>query len=156
MRPLRIYADASVIGGCEDAEFAADSRVLWDAFVSGRHLLVLSTLTVAELRGAPAAVRNRVRKVPDRYIQMLGDSTEAQALADAYLARGIVGPGSRADAVHVATATVARVDLLVSWNFRHIVNLGRIRRFHAVNLEMGYLPLEIRTPREVVEYGEEV
>ena len=65
---------------------------------------------------------------------------------------GIIGPGSRADALHVALATVSRVDVLVSWNFRHIVNLGRIRLFQGVNLEIGYGLIEIRTPKEVLDY----
>jgi hypothetical protein len=56
----------------------------------------------------------------------------------------------RADAQHIAIATVARVDVLVSWNFRHIVNLQRIRGYNSVNLRMGYPMIEIRTPREVL------
>jgi hypothetical protein len=57
----------------------------------------------------------------------------------------------RADALHIALATVARVDVLVSWNFKHIVNLARIHAYNAVNLKRGYPLLEIRTPREIVE-----
>ncbi len=70
------------------------------------------------------------------------------------MAHGIVGPGSRSDAFHVALATIGGVDVLVSWNFKHIVNLGRIRLFNAVNLEQGYGLVEIRTPKEVL-YEEE-
>ncbi len=81
---------------------------------------------------------------------VLLDTAEADALADAYLAHGIVGPGSRSDALHVGLATVAHVDVVTSWNFRHIVNLGRIRLFNAVNLEQGYGPIEIPSPREVL------
>jgi hypothetical protein len=79
---------------------------------------------------------------------------EADALAEAYLAHGMVGPGSRSDALHAALATIGRVDVMVSWNFKHIVNLGRIRMFNAVNLEQGYGLIEIRTPKEVLS-GEE-
>ena len=50
----------------------------------------------------------------------------------------------------MALTTIGRVDVLVSWNFRHIVNLGRIRLFNAVNLEQGYGLIEIRTPKEVL------
>lgn len=73
-------------------------------------------------------------------------------MANACLNRGIVGPGSQADALHVAMATIGGADVLVSWNFKHIVNLGKIRLFNAVNLEQGYKVLEIRTPKEVLEY----
>lgn len=77
---------------------------------------------------------------------------EAFSLADAYIQRGILGPGSRSDALHVALATVGGVDVLVSWNFRHIVNLGRVRLFHSANLERGYPLIEIRSPLEVLDY----
>ena len=147
-----MYVDTSVVGGCEDPEFAAASQALWSHFVDGRHTLVLSAHTVRELQGAPDAVRARVLEVPDENQLALADSQEAADLADAYIARGVVGPGSQADALHVALATVGRVDVLVSWNFRHIVNLGRIHLFHSVNIERGYSVLEIRSPTEVLEY----
>lgn len=152
MRNLLIYADASAIGGCEDPEFATDSQALWGRFVSGRHTLALSAHTLRELQGAPGNVRQRLLEIPEAHVVVLADGEEAFELADAYLQRGIVGPGSRADALHVALATVGRVDVLVSWNFRHIVNLGRIRLFQSVNLERGYGLIEIRTPREVLDY----
>ena len=152
MKRLLIYADASVIGGCEDPEFAADSGALWGCFVEGRHDLVLSTLTLAELQGAPDAVRERILQIPAAHRIMIAESPAVEELADAYLERGILGPGSRADAMHVALATVGRVDVLVSWNFKHMVNVGRIRRFNAVNVERGYAMLDIRTPKEVLEY----
>ena len=152
MRKLLIYADASAIGGCEDPEFAVPSCALWERFVAGTHLLVLSTHTLRELVGAPDPVRARLDSVPLEHQIVLADNQEAFELADAYLKRGIVGPGARSDALHVALATVGRVDVLVSWNFRHIVNLGRIRLFHSVNLERGYGLIEIRSPQEVLEY----
>ena len=151
MHPMLMYVDASVVGGCEDVEFAQDSRLLWKRFVKGEHMMVLSELVLKELRGAPKAVRDRLLEVPESHQVIIPESDEALRLADAYLERGILGEGSRADAEHVALATVGRVDVLVSWNFKHIVNLGRIRLFNAVNLEHGYGILEIRSPKEVME-----
>jgi len=75
---------------------------------------------------------------------------EADALAAEYIRDGAVGMNQRADALHIAIATLARVDVLVSWNFKHIVNLRRIHAFNAVNLKQGYPVLEIRNPREVI------
>lgn len=151
-RNLQIYADTSVVGGCEDAEFRTISLALWDRFVNGQHTLVLSAHTLRELQGAPEAVRVRLRQIPAEGRITLPDSDEAFDLADAYLKRGVLGPGSHADALHVALATTGRVNVLASWNFKHIVNLGRIWIFNAVNIEEGYGALEIRTPREVLEY----
>lgn len=152
IKNLLMYVDTSVIGGCEDPEFATGSLALWRHFIEGRHTLALSAHTLRELQGAPEAVRKRLIEVPERHQIVLADSAAAAELADAYLARGVVGPGSHADALHVALASVGRVDVLVSWNFRHIVNLGRIRLFHSVNIERGYGTIEIRSPTEVLEY----
>jgi hypothetical protein len=71
-------------------------------------------------------------------------------LCEAYLEAGVVTPQSSNDAHHVALATVARADVIVSWNFRHIVHLDRIRRFNAVNLRDGYPLIDIRSPKEIV------
>ena len=150
MKHDEIYVDASVVGGCEDAEFAADTLPLWKRFVSGECRLVLSAHTVRELQGAPELVRRRLLDVPAEHQLAVPDTAEAAELAEAYLARGVVGPGSRSDALHVALASVSRADVLVSWNFKHIVNLGRIRLFHSVNIERGYSLIEIRTPKEVM------
>lgn len=76
-------------------------------------------------------------------------TAEAVALAEAYGTHGILTPRFHADGMHIALATVAEADLLVSWNFRHIVRYDKIRMFAAVNLERGYKPLAIYSPREV-------
>lgn len=154
-KPL-VYVDASVIGGCEDDEFRADSLALWRRFVQGRCTLVLSAHTMRGLEGAPAAVSAHLDEVPEFHQLLLADSEEASELAAECLRHGVLGPGSRADALHIALATVGQVDVLVSWNFRHIVNLDRIRLFNGVNLQQGYRSLEIRTPKEVLNYEEEV
>lgn len=155
MKRLHVYADASVIGGCEDIEFVEDSIALWHHFIKGIFTLALSEHTLRELRDAPDEVRAHLFEVPEAHQILLEDTSEADDLANAYLAHGVVGPGSRSDALHVALASTGRVDVLVSWNFRHIVNLNRIRLFNAVNLEQGYGMIEIRTPKEVL-HGEEI
>lgn len=147
---FRICADTSVLGGCEDEEFAEHSVRLMEQFMRGEYILVLSVLTVQELASAPAAVRQRLAVVPEEYIETLQLSAEARDLAEAYLAAGVLPAKMRADAQHIAMATVGRVNVLVSWNFRHIVNLERIHGYNSVNLRKGYPMIEIRTPREVL------
>ena len=148
MKP-RIYTDTSVLGGCEDVEFREPSRRLLAAFGRGELTLVLSELTVRELETAPSGVKLVLGQVPAAHIEALALSREAEELAAAYIEDGAIGARMRADALHIALATVARVDVLVSWNFKHIVNLKRIHAYNAVNLKSGYPVLEIRTPREV-------
>jgi hypothetical protein len=150
MKKMHIYVDTSVIGGCEDEEFSAVTHQLWSKFQTGECMLVISDLTLQELDGAPPSVRRHLEDIPAAHQRQVRLSAEAKELADAYVVHGVVGLGSLADALHVAVATVSGVDVLVSWNFRHIVNLGRIRLFNAVNLEQGYGLIEIRTPKEVL------
>jgi hypothetical protein len=147
---LRIYTDTSVLGGCEDEEFAEHSLRLMEEFARGDRILVLSSLTLQELAGAPTAVRRRLATVPDNHVETLQLDAESRELAEAYIAAGVLSRSMRADAQHIAIATVARVDVLVSWNFKHVVNLQRIRGYNSVNLRQGRPMIEIRTPREVL------
>jgi predicted nucleic acid-binding protein len=149
MKP-RVYTDTSVLGGCEDVEFRDPSRRLLEAFVRGELTLVLSEVTLRELGTAPEGVRMVVGRVPQEHLELLALTPEAEELAAAYIEDGAIGTRMRADALHIALASVARVDVLVSWNFKHIVNLKRIHAYNAVNLKKGYPLLEIRTPLEVI------
>lgn len=146
----RIYTDTSVIGGCEDEEFRVHSRRLIEAFVRGDLRLVLSELTLRELAPAPLAVRSVLAAVPESNIEVLQLRPAAAELAQRYLAEGILKANMLADAQHIAMATIAKVDVLVSWNFKHVVNLPRIHGYHGVNAKLGYASLEIRSPREVL------
>lgn len=150
-----MYADTSAIGGCLDDEFREPSRRLFDAFAAGEAVLVLSDLTLLELERAPESVRQILADVPSIHTELIEFDEEAAELADRYISDGVIGSRMRLDAQHIATATVSRVDVLVSWNFRHIVNLERIHGYNSVNLRHGYSPIEIRTPREVLSYEED-
>ena len=151
MRRLRVYADTSVFGGCMDDEFSAESRKLFDEIKEGRFILVLSPTTALELQEAPVEIREMVVALPAEYVEIIEPSEEIDQLRDAYLDAGVVGPSSLLDAEHIACASVADVDVIVSWNFKHIVHLDKIRGYHGINLVKGYEPIPIHTPREVVE-----
>ncbi len=150
---FRIYTDTSVLGGCEDEEFAEYSIRLMESFTRGDLVLVLSNLTVQELTLAPIQVRKRLATIPDAHIELLQLNDEANELAEAYISTGVITDKMRIDAQHIAIATVNRVNVLVSWNFKHIVNLARIHGYNSVNLRQGYPMIEIRTPREVLADG---
>ena len=147
----RIYTDTSVIGGCLDPEFQVPSSRLVEKFKLGEAVIVLSELTLLELVDAPEKVRDVLKPIPEEHREYLDLTPEAAELADRYLKEGVIGLGKRIDAQHIAIATISRVDVLVSWNFRHIVNLARIRGYNSVNLRQGYPVLEIRSPSEVLE-----
>ena len=146
----RIYVDASVIGGCFDEEFDEYSVQLFDEFISGKKMLVISDVVLFELEGAPEEVKSMLKRVPDDDIEYISLTEESATLANAYLDEGVVTESSLSDARHIAIATVERVDILVSWNYKHIVNINRIHLLNSVNLKLGYPVLEIRSPREVL------
>ena len=151
----RIYVDTSVIGGCEDEEFSMWSNVLMDGFRKGSWIILVSDLTLAELENAPKSVQAILKSIGRKNIENVFLNDEARALSTKYMENNVVGKKHVADAQHIAIASVERADVLVSWNFKHIVNLDRIRAFNSVNMKLGYPLLEIRTPREIV-YGEKV
>jgi predicted nucleic acid-binding protein len=154
MKRLRIYVDTSVFGGCLDHEFAEWSNALMDDFRSDRYVLVVSDVTAGEVAMAPEPVRevfSELLEIADN----LPVTEEALELLRAYESHGILGRRFRNDMLHIAIAAVAEVDVVVSWNFRHIVRLDKIRLFNGVNLECGYKPLTIYSPREVATYGKE-
>jgi hypothetical protein len=121
-----------------------------ERFIRGDSILVLSILTVQELSSAPEAVRAHLSNVPETHIETLQLDIESGELAESYITEGVITPSMRADAQHIAIATVGRVDVMVSWNFKYVVNLHRIHGYNSVNLRRGYPLLEIRTPREVL------
>jgi predicted nucleic acid-binding protein len=148
---VKIYADTSVIGGCFDKEFQQWSNELFDEFKNGIETLVLSDLTLQELELAREEVRNKVNEVPKTNRIHIGITDEAIHLAETYIVDGALTNKSYSDALHIALATIFNADVLASWNFKHIVNLERIRLYNSVNLRLGYRIIEIRTPREILK-----
>ena len=149
MHRISVYVDTSVFGGVHDDEFAEASQRFFDRVRKGEYLVMISSITTGELTAAPEKVRQILESMPEGSLVEIPDSEEAKDLAEAYIAAGALGRASSDDAFHVATATVAGVDLVLSWNFRHIVNYERIRRFNGVNIAHGYRQIEIRSPLEV-------
>ena len=148
----RIYVDTSVIGGCEEAEFIGGSTALMALFKAGTATMVVSDILRRELDGAPEEVREALETVPSEHREkVVFTRHEAGTLAAAYLNEGLLPPRSFTDAQHIALASIHRVDALVSWNFKDMVNSGRIRGYNAVNLEFGYPALAIHTPTEEVQ-----
>ena len=152
--PLRVYADTSVFGGAFDEQFAEPSRRFLDQVQAGRLHLVTSAVVRDELEDAPPGVRALFAAVVD-VSEVAGITVAAAELQQAYLQHGVVPARWGADALHVAIATVAGCPVLVSWNFRHIVNFRRIRLYNAVNALSGYADIAIHSPLEVLEDEEE-
>jgi predicted nucleic acid-binding protein len=148
----RIYIDTSVFGGYFEPEFELWTKILFNKIRKGDFKIIYSRLTDIELNPAPEKVRNLAKKLPEKYIEFIDVSDEALKLADHYIKENVVGKTSLSDCIHIALATLHNADVLVSWNFKHIVNVHRIRGYNSVNYKFGHKILEIRTPREILEY----
>ncbi len=148
----RIYLDTSVFGGYFEPEFELWTRVLFDRISKGDFKLLISRLTDIELENAPKQVRELANSLPKESIEWLDITTQSVQLADKYIIEKVVGETSHSDCIHIAIATLNYADVLVSWNFKHIVNHIRIRGYNAVNFKYGHKILDIRSPREILEY----
>jgi predicted nucleic acid-binding protein len=150
MKPLRVYLDTSILGGRLDEEFSNVTEAMIEAIAAGEIRPVISDVVKAELAEAPEQVLDVLVHLEELGAETVLSTREADELAMAYIDAGVVTVNYLEDALHIAIATIARVDVLTSWNFKHIVNLRRIQGFNGVNLLRGYQPLEIRSPREVL------
>jgi predicted nucleic acid-binding protein len=148
----RIYIDTSVIGGYYDAPLQAATQQLFERIQNGEFTVLLSSVTQDELENAPTHVQELVKNMKNEFIKFLITSDEAVELANDYINEKVVGQSSYADCLHIALATIHRADFLISWNFRHIVNVQRIRGYNFINIRNGYKQLEIRSPKDFEKY----
>ena len=151
-KKLNLYIDTSVIGGYFDVEFEKETNLLFQSILNNEFHVIYSTVTEDELINAPAKVRELLNLIPNTNKTRIELTEEAVMLGDTYITENVVGKTSREDCFHIALATIYKADILVSWNFKHIVNIIRIRGYNAVNIKLGYSPIDIRSPKEIVNY----
>jgi len=145
---LKVYIENSVIGGYFDDEFSEPTKMLFELFRQGLYKPVISGHVITELDdGAPEHVKDILITINYSEYDV---TEEMEMLAQKYIDAKILTENYSDDALHIAVATIVEVDLLVSWNFKHIVNYNRIQQFNATNVREGYKPLEIRTPKELI------
>lgn len=147
-----VYIDTSVVGGVFDEEFQFWTNIFFEEVIKGQFKIATSELLFEELERAPEQIRNYIDNIPDEQVQTAIYNDEAKELAEKYIKAGIVGKSSLTDCRHIATATVNNIRVVTSWNFKHIVNLNKIQKYNAINISEGYNQLEIRTPRELLNY----
>ena len=146
----RFYLDTSVFGGIYDSEFEEETTLLFEKITLGQIKCVYSNLTEKEINNAPERIRTFFNNLKNEHKEKVEVSPQTLKLAQAYVDEKVVGETSLDDCIHIALATLHKVDILVSWNFKHIVNVYRIRGYNSVNLKLGHSTLEIRSPREIV------
>jgi predicted nucleic acid-binding protein len=148
----RYYIDTSVFGGYFDAEFEDTTKEMLLEILEENITILYSEMTESELEEAPDKVKGLIKGLPSDRVEFLEITEETIILADRYIEENVVGKTSREDCIHIALATLYRADVLISWNFKHIVNLKRIQGYNSVNLRYGYPTIEIRSPKEMIDY----
>ena len=148
----RFYFDTSVFGGVFDVEFEEETIQLFERVSLGQVICMFSDLTETELLKAPDKVKDHFKNLPKENTERVIVTDEVLTLASKYVKEKVVGMTSFDDCVHIAMATIYKADILVSWNFKHIVNVYRIRGYNSINIRSNYQSLEIRSPKEILEY----
>lgn len=148
----RLYFDTSVFGGVCDKEFEKETKQLFDMVKQEKVVCLYSDIVEFELETAPKKIKEHFSQIPNECKEFLEIDETSEKLARQYLKEKVVGKTSLDDCRHIAIATVHKADFLVSWNFRHIVNVFRIQGYNSVNLKNGYKQLEIRSPKDIVTH----
>ena len=148
----RIYIDTSVIGGYYDVEFEEATRLLFKRIIDKEFDVYFSEVNEAELMNAPQRVREVRDLIPSECFRYINVNDEVETLTQLYINEKALGKASENDAYHIALASVNRIDCLISWNFKHIVNYDKIKMFNAINMRFGYPLINIYSPLEFTEY----
>ncbi len=156
-RNIKLYLDTSVINfAISEQGVAKEKEVtlqLFEQIKRGRFEAGISEVVLREISRAPEkkarALMEVLRGVP---LVNLIVSEDAERLANKYVEETIIPQKYREDALHIAMAAVYEYDVVVSWNFEHMVKVKTRREVHGVNLMMGYKSIDIATPEEVIDY----
>ncbi len=154
MKKQRIYIDTSVFGGLFDEEFKEFTEPFFERIKNLEFEIIYSNVTENELKFAPEKVKKLVSSLPANSTEFVNSNDESINLAQRYIDENVVGATSFTDCLHIALATIHNPNILVSWNFKHIVNVIKIIGYNSVNLAEGYKQIDIRSPREFMYYEE--
>lgn len=155
MKKLKLYLDTSVLNFAIARDVPAEREVtlkLFQEIKEGKHEAFISDLVVLEINRAPIEIANKLKTlIDDLKVVELPTEVEAEALSNQYVEHGIIPQKHREDGLHIAIASINNLDVVVSWNFNHIVKVKTKMEVVGVNHLMGYKEIEIGTPKEVIE-----
>ena len=160
MKKFNIYLDTSIISFiyADDAPEKRDAtKEFFEKFVKyGIYEVFISSIVLDETRKTPnEKLREKLLQIVEQYdlneLDISEDLENIQALVEMYIERGVIPRKKLDDALHIAIATVKQMDMLLSWNYKHLANINREALVHSVNLSMGYIkPLRMTTPLEAI------
>lgn len=158
MRKLKVYLDTSVVSHLmqEDvAEKMADTRKLWEMFKAQQYEVYLSTVTLEEVSECPEPKRSQLREYLEQInYTIIEINDEIESVAQKIIEMGILTKKSFDDCQHIAAAVVEECNCIISWNFKHIVNIKTIHGVRAITNLTGYKNIDILSPTVLLESEE--
>ena len=155
MKKLRLYFATSVYNFAIDDSVPAERMFtlkLLEEIKGGKYEVFISEVVTLEINRAPEEIAAKLRDVLNQVTpEDIAVNQDVQELAKEYIQKGVIPKKYENDALHIAVATVHNLDVIISWNFEHIVKMKTKRQVNAINTLSGYKEVDIYTPREVVE-----
>ena len=159
MRKLRLYLDTSTISHLyadDTLEKMRDTNLFWEDVISGKHDVFISPVVVDEIENCNEPKRSLMfERLEQIQFQILTRTDEVVRLADEYIAGGVLKEKSYADCLHIAFAVVYNCDIIISWNFKHLVNYKTINKIKIVNAINHYKEISIMPPSMLLEEVEQ-
>ncbi|MCL2747108.1 MAG: PIN domain-containing protein [Oscillospiraceae bacterium] len=159
MKKLKIYLDTSVVSHLfadDTPDKMDDTNKLWDDFKAGKYDIFISTITVEELQKCSEPKRSKMaERLGEIDFQVLEETDEINNLAYEYLYNGVLTKKSVDDCLHMACAVVMNCDIIISWNFKHLVNYRTINKVKIVNAVNHYKEISIISPTMLLEEVDE-
>ncbi|MBI3502376.1 MAG: PIN domain-containing protein [Bacteroidetes bacterium] len=148
---MKFYIDTSVFGGYFDAEFSAETKLFFKELLNAEHTAVVSVEVIREIIKAHERVSGLLLSILEKKTEVILFDERIISLANKYVEEGALTKRYVSDALHIACATITKADVLVSWNFTHMVNFFRIKQYNEINRKFGYQNIDIRSPKEVTQ-----
>jgi hypothetical protein len=153
MERSRIYVETSVLGGCFDPEFRYWTHGLIEDFRKGTFQPVMSDIVASEVLELHESIRGIHRELLALGAQEVGVTLAALDLRRAYQERVTLAPNFQNDLLHLAVASLADVDVTVSWGLPRVISLDQLIALNTINQELGHRPVALSLPREVTRHG---
>lgn len=154
MKKVKIYLDTSVISHlfAEDApENMADTKKLWHQIQYGKFDVCLSETTLDEINECPEPKKSLMnQQLADISFSLFQVDGETEQLAERIIALGVLKQKNLDDCIHIAAAVLANCDYIVSWNFKHMVNVKTINGVRAITNLAGYRSIDIISPTMMI------
>ena len=159
MRKLKLYIDTSVVSLLEPSarpDWTTETLELWDCIIDGMYTPIISDITIGELEKTAEPIKNAIYShIAKVDVVAAVETEESLELAEKYIQHGVLKENKRDDCRHIALATILDADYIVSWNFKHFVNVNTIDKVQAVNKLNGYKEIKIISPQMLGGYDDE-